>query len=125
MPLKSEARLSEGTPSSPSDRLALAGWLDDGGSSLQAASRPARKPRSPRQPGDTAEGCRNRAAADLLAAAAMSTRNGTLRMEASSASWSARAEMLQRIDNSYEARMKSEALMRQDMQSSKDVSIIG
>ena len=67
---------------------------------------PARKPRSSKLPGDTAIGCRNRAAADLLAAAAMPIGNGRLRMEASAASWTARAELLQRDEDDFEAQRK-------------------
>jgi hypothetical protein len=66
---------------------------------------PARKPRS-KLPGDTAAGCRDRAAADLLAATAMGTRNGQQRLEASAASWTARAELLQRDEDDFEARRK-------------------
>jgi hypothetical protein len=33
-------------------------------------------------------------------------------MEASSASWAARADLLQRMDDSFEARMKAQQLMR-------------
>lgn len=65
---------------------------------------PARKPRSSKLPADTAVGCRERAAADLLASAAMSTRNGRQRLETSAASWTARAELLQRDEDDFEAR---------------------
>jgi hypothetical protein len=66
---------------------------------------PARKIRS-RLPADTAAGCRDRAAADLLASAAMATRNGQQRLEASAASWTARAELLQHDEDDFEARRK-------------------
>lgn len=112
MSLNSEAPSSKDPSFSPSDGLALDGWLDDGGSMRPKMARPARKPRSSKQPADTVAGCRDRAVADLLAAAAMSTRNEQLRMEASSASWGARADMLQRMDDSFEARMKAQKLMR-------------
>jgi Tfp pilus assembly protein FimT len=49
---------------------------------------------------------RLRAAADLLAAATMTTRNGQLRMEASSARWTERANLIQEMDDSFEARLK-------------------
>jgi hypothetical protein len=67
---------------------------------------PARKPRSFKLPADTAAGCRDRAAADLIASAAMAPGNGRQRMEASSASWAARAELLQRDEDEFEARRK-------------------
>jgi hypothetical protein len=67
---------------------------------------PTRKPRSAKLPADTAIGCRNRAAADLLASVAMSTRNGRQRLETSAASWIARAEFLQSEEDEFEARRK-------------------
>jgi hypothetical protein len=42
----------------------------------------------------------------------MSTKNEQLRMEASSASWGARADLLQRMDDSFAARMKAQQLMQ-------------
>lgn len=57
-----------------------------------------------KQPQDTIDGCRDRAEADRLAAAVTSTPNARLRLEISAASWSARADMLQRLDNVHEAR---------------------
>jgi hypothetical protein len=62
------------------------------------------KARVLKQPQDTIDGCRSRAEADLLASVAMLTANERLRMETSAASWSARAAMLQRLDDSHEAR---------------------
>ena len=95
-----------------SGSLALDGRLAEDGGLLPALALPARKPRSAKQPADTVTGCRDRAAADLLAAAATPTRNGQLRMEASSACWAARADLLQRLDDSFEARMKAQQMMR-------------
>ena len=66
---------------------------------------PARKTRL-KLPADTAAGCRDRAAADLLASTAMATRNGQQRLEASAASWTARAELLQQDEDDFEARRK-------------------
>lgn len=43
---------------------------------------------------DTAEGCRERAAADLLKAATMGTEHGRQMLERSASSWSLRAEAL-------------------------------
>jgi hypothetical protein len=49
---------------------------------------------------DTAEGCHDRAAADLLEAATMTTAQGRQMLEKSAASWNARAELLQRMEES-------------------------
>jgi hypothetical protein len=105
MPLKFQAPLPKG-PSLPVDRLAIDSWLDDGGSVRPAPARAVRKPRSLKKPSDTVAGCRDRAAADLLVAATMTTRNGQLRMEASSASWTERANLIQETEDSFEARLK-------------------
>jgi hypothetical protein len=110
MTLKSIA-ISLDLLSFPSDTLAPDSRLAEDGSLLPTLALPARKPRSSKQPADTVTGCRDRATADLLAAAAAGTRNGQLRMEVSSASWSARAALLQ-LDDSFEARMKVQQLMR-------------
>jgi hypothetical protein len=64
---------------------------------------PPRRRQSFRLPADTASGCRDRAAADLLASAAMVAGNGRQRMEASAASWAARAELLQHDEDEFEA----------------------
>lgn len=53
---------------------------------------------------DTITGCRNRAEADLLAAVTVATANERIRFETSAASWVARADMLQRLDDNHEAR---------------------
>ena len=103
--LKSQTLLPKGPPL-PTDRLAIDNWLDDGGSVRPDPVRTVRKPRSLKKPSDTVAGCRDRAAADLLAAATMTTRNGQLRMEASSASWTERANLIQTMDDSFEARRK-------------------
>lgn len=63
--------------------------------------------RSLKLPADTAVGCRGRAAADLLASVAMPMGNARLRMEASAASWTARADLLQRDEDDFEAQRKS------------------
>lgn len=66
---------------------------------------PARTPaRTLKQPQDTVAGCRDRAEADLLASVVLSTANERRRLETSAASWSARAEMLQRLDDNHAAR---------------------
>ncbi len=53
---------------------------------------------------DTVSGCRDFAAADLARAALMDTENGRRKLEHSAGSWHSRADMLQRLDDSFEAR---------------------
>lgn len=53
---------------------------------------------------DTAAGCRKFAAADLARSALVDTENGRRRLETSSLSWANRALLIQRLDDSYEAR---------------------
>lgn len=53
---------------------------------------------------DTSTGCRDRAAASLVAAAAMDTLNGKARLEASAATWTARADLLLRLERGMELR---------------------
>lgn len=60
--------------------------------------------RTSKAPQDTAAGCRIRAEADLLASVAMLTANERIRLETSAASWSARAELLQGLDERTAAR---------------------
>lgn len=58
-------------------------------------------------PRDNAAACRVRAAADLAEADTRSTVNGRGVLEASAARWTARAALLQRLENSFEARKLS------------------
>jgi hypothetical protein len=53
---------------------------------------------------DTVAGCREFAAADLARASLMDTANGRRRLETSALSWTSRAELIQRLDDSFEAR---------------------
>jgi hypothetical protein len=53
---------------------------------------------------DTAAGCRDFAAADLARASLMDTENGRRRLEVSAYSWTSRAQMIQRLDDSFDAR---------------------
>lgn len=53
---------------------------------------------------DTAEACRERAAADLLESVSMITANQRQRLESSAASWTVRADMLERIEDSFARR---------------------
>lgn len=68
-----------------------------------------------RMPEDTALGCRERAAADLLESVTMATANQRLRLESSAACWTVRADLLHRLEESSERRMeKAEAACEQD-----------
>jgi len=60
-----------------------------------------------RHPHDTAAWCDERAEADQLAAAAAENDNVRHRFELSAASWSARAEMLERMANNIRARAEA------------------
>jgi hypothetical protein len=59
-----------------------------------------------RQSHDTAEGCHALAAADLLRADGTDTAMGRAKFEHSAASWSSRGDMLQRLVESREARLR-------------------
>ncbi len=59
---------------------------------------------------DTAAGCRDRAAASLAEAAGMDTVNGKTRLEASAATWTSRADLLQRLEHLHEARRTAASL---------------
>jgi hypothetical protein len=60
-----------------------------------------------RQPHDSAEWCIERAAADRSAAMAAENDNVRQRYELSAASWTARAEMLQRMADNIRARTEA------------------
>lgn len=112
--LPAEPRVSEAAPS------AGPRWLTEGatlnpaprpGAPAPQASAPAPLPgaAAARANGgkdgrDTATGCRDRASADLLQALAASTANGRRVLESSAASWTTRAQLLQRIETGIEAR---------------------
>jgi predicted RNA polymerase sigma factor len=53
---------------------------------------------------DTVTGCRELAAADLARASLMDTTNGRRRLESSALSWTSRAELIQRLDDTSDAR---------------------
>ena len=53
---------------------------------------------------DSAAGCRELAAADLARASLMDTANGRRRLESSALSWTSRAELIEGLDDSFEAR---------------------
>ena len=57
-----------------------------------------------RQPQDTVAGCRDRASADLAEAEGMDTAHGRTRLEHSAASWTKRGDLLQRLEDSFQAR---------------------
>lgn len=87
-------------------------WEDEGGPPMPQRSAPPAKPaRSMRslshERRDTAAGCRERAAADLLESATLATVKGRQRMESSAASWTERAELLDRLEASLAARQSA------------------
>jgi len=57
-----------------------------------------------RSPEDTVAGCEALAASDLARAAATDTENGRLKLQHSAASWQKRADLLQRLQNSFNKR---------------------
>ena len=69
---------------------------------------PAASSRSAQMKRDTSLLCRERAAADLLKSAAMINANQRTRLETSAASWTLRANVLQRVEDSF-ARKLAEA----------------
>jgi hypothetical protein len=71
-------------------------WVSDR-STLNPSPGPLLKQRH-----DTAAGCRHRATADLLEAATMARAHSRERLERSSAAWTARAEVLHRIESSID-----------------------
>ena len=73
-------------------------WVSKG-STLNPSPGPLLKQRR-----DTAEGCRDRATADLLEAT-MATAHSRQMLERSAASWAARADLLQRIEASMKTRL--------------------
>jgi hypothetical protein len=72
---------------------------------IEVQGRP--KARTKKAPQDTVAGCRIRAEADLLASAAMLTANQRARHEKSAATWSARADLLQVLEDRFAARRTS------------------
>lgn len=64
-------------------------------------------------PENTVQGCRDRAAADLLAAVTMVTANQRVRLEQSAHTWTMRADMLGRIEKSFEKRLALERLRKE------------
>jgi hypothetical protein len=74
-------------------------WVSNG-STLNPSPGPLLKERR-----DTADGCRDRATADLLEAVTMATAHSRRMLERSAASWSQRAELLQRMESSIDTRL--------------------
>ena len=60
--------------------------------------------KGPQQTQDTIVGCRDNARFDSTEAARMGTANARLKYELSAASWTARGDMLQRLETNREAR---------------------
>ena len=72
-------------------------------------SQPSDNARPASIPRETAEACRERAAADITASGEMITANQKLRLEASAASWTSRASMLQRVEDGTARRAREAA----------------
>ena len=89
-----DAKVPRKSPESSSDHR----WIHHGTTPNPA---PGARTRDDR---DTAQGCRDRATADLLQAITMNTANGRQVLEKSAASWSVRAELLERLEPGIEAR---------------------
>ena len=88
-------------------------WDNEGGSVPARAPAPPKGGLLPlmrhtRQPQDTAAGCRLRAEADLKQAERMDTARGRERFEHSAACWTARGDLLARLDASRAARQAIE-----------------
>jgi hypothetical protein len=66
-------------------------------------------------PKDNAAACRERAAADLAEAASLTTPNARRLLETSAARWGVRAELLQRLENQFEARKAARAPLGEDV----------
>ena len=73
---------------------------------IEVPGRP--KARTKKAAQDTAAGCRIRADADLLASVAMLTANQRARLERSAAMWTARADLLQSLEQRFAARQLQE-----------------
>ena len=63
-----------------------------------------------KRPEDTSAGCRALAAADLLRAEAILVDHGRWRYQHSAHAWLARAELLDRLEAKFQARMRQAAL---------------
>lgn len=94
---------------------ALDVWVGEGGA-LAAPADPAPvfqrslPPRGHRQPQDTAQGCRDRASADLVRAADSPAGQPRWRYEHSAAAWTHRANLLDRIEAGLLARRTQDAI---------------
>jgi hypothetical protein len=80
--------------------------------SMVPPTAPPPRVRGGRRDEDTAAGCRARAAADLDRAVAMGADPMRRRMEHSAAAWQARADLLDRDEKSFEARMRAPSGLR-------------
>ena len=71
---------------------------------MTAIALPAANARTLMRPEYTVQGCRDRATADLLLAVAVLTANQRLQLERSAQTWTLRADMLNRLNKSFEKR---------------------
>jgi hypothetical protein len=70
-----------------------------------SASDDPERPRAHKQPQDTATWCRAQAEVDLAAAGASAVANGRLRLEHSAATWTKRADLLERLEAGQQSRV--------------------
>jgi hypothetical protein len=70
--------------------------------------------RTRKLPQDTVQGCHDRAAADLQQSVAVITANQRLRLEKSAASWTSRANLLDRLQKRFEQRRAMDRISDQD-----------
>lgn len=90
-------------------------WENEGGATRARSSTgpdvsrrlPRLTHRSTKAAQDTAAGCRARAAADLATAATMDTVNGRQKLEHSASTWSARGDLLARLETGRRTRTRS------------------
>lgn len=74
---------------------------------------PSARGRTLKRAEDTVQGCRDRATRDLLEAVVTMTTNQRLRLEQSAHSWTLRADMLDRLNKSFEKRAALDRASRQ------------
>lgn len=80
---------------------------------MTATELPAANARTLKRPEDTVHGCRDRATADLLLSVSVLTANERLQLERSAQAWTLRADMLNRLNKSFEKRAALDRASRQ------------
>jgi hypothetical protein len=88
-------------------------WINEGGSTAPPAA-------GPKAAHDTESGCRERAAADVTLAREADTENGRIRLERSSASWTARADDIHKLDEDAEGQKAADRALWESEESDFD-----